>query len=68
MTPASDLAELSTLLSGLEETIKRIITVADRYRDTDDSMVAADLDQAERGLITGRRAMSRAVANLRDLG
>jgi hypothetical protein len=67
VSAASDHAELSTLLSALEETIDRIVAVADRYRDTDDSMVAADLDQAERGLVTGRRAISRALANLRDL-
>ena len=35
--------------------------VADRYRETPDSAIAADLDQAERGLVSARRAIERAM-------
>jgi hypothetical protein len=67
VTTSSDHAELSTLCSALEESTQRIVTVADRYRDTDDSAVASDLDQAERGLIAAQRAIARALGTLREL-
>jgi hypothetical protein len=67
MAAASDHAELSTLRSALEESTRRIVAVADRYRDTDDSAVAGDLDSAERGLVAARRAMDRALRSLADL-
>jgi hypothetical protein len=34
--------------------------VGDRYRDTDDSAIAAELDQAERALRGAVRALDRA--------
>ena len=42
------------------------MAVADRYRDTPDSAIVAELDTAERSLLTARRAIDRAVksANL----
>jgi len=67
MAAASDHAELSTLRSALEESTRRIVAVADRYRETDDSAVAGDLDSAERGLVAARRAMDRALPALADL-
>ena len=63
---SSDHAELSTLRSALEESTRRIVAVADRYRDTEDSAIAGDLDSAERGLITARRAVDRALRSLAD--
>ena len=47
MAAASDHAELSTLRSALEESTRRIVAVADRYRDSEDSAVAGDLDSAD---------------------
>ena len=67
MAASSDHAELSTLRSALEESTRRIVAVADRYRETDDSAVAGDLDSAERGLVAARRAMDRALRALADL-
>ena len=43
---------------------RRVVAVADRYRDTDDSAIAGDLDSAERGLLTARRAIDRALRSL----
>jgi len=68
MAASSDHAELSTLRSVLEETTERLVTVADRYRDTEDSAIAGDVDAAERGLIAARRAVDRALRNLAKVG
>ena len=64
MTAASDHAELSTLRSSLEELTQRIVAVGDRYRTSDGSGVASDLETAERGLIMARRAIDRAIKSL----
>jgi hypothetical protein len=64
VTASSDHAELSTLRSSLEELTHRIVTVGDRYRTGDGSGVASDLESAERGLITARRAIDRAIKTL----
>ena len=64
MPAQSDHAELSTLRSQLDELTARVVGVADRYRDTPDSLVAADLDAAERGLHAARRAVARALTTL----
>ena len=66
MTASSDHAELSTLRSQMEEMTARIVVVADRYRDTTDSVLASELDAAERGLIGARRSVERALATLVD--
>jgi hypothetical protein len=65
--PPSDLAELSTLRTQLEELTARVVAVATRYRDTPDSAVAADLYAAERSLFGARRALDRAIAALEEL-
>lgn len=67
MPASSDHAELSTLRSVLEESTERLVAVADRYRDTEDSAVAGDLDGAERGLVAARRAVDRALRTLAEL-
>jgi hypothetical protein len=64
MAASSDHAELSTLRSVLEESTDRLVAVADRYRETEDSAVAGDLDGAERGLVAARRAIDRALRAL----
>lgn len=63
---SSDLAELSTLRSQLEELTERVVAVASRYRDTSDSAVAGDLYAAERSLFGARRALDRAITALED--
>jgi hypothetical protein len=64
MATGSPHAELSTLDSQLEELTTRVVAVADRYRDTPDSAITAELDSAERSLLTARRAVERARRNL----
>jgi hypothetical protein len=67
MPPSSDLAELTTLRSQLEELAQRIEAVAGRYDDTADSQIASDLYAAERLLVSARRSLDKAVGSLDDL-
>ncbi len=60
MTASSDFAELSSLRSQLEELTARVVAVGDRYRDTDDSAISAEIDQAERALLGAARSLHRA--------
>lgn len=60
----SDRTELSTLETQLEELTARCAAVGDRYRDTPDSAIAAELENAERQLIAARRALHRAAGAL----
>jgi hypothetical protein len=64
MSGSSDRAELSTLRSQLAELTERVVRVAERYDDTPDSAIAADLFAAERALVGARRAIDRAAASL----
>ena len=64
MSASSDFAELSSLNAQLQELTARVVAVADRYRDTDDSAVASEIDQAERGLIGASRSLDRAIGML----
>lgn len=61
MSTSTDHAECSAVRSQLDELIERVERVADRYRETPDSAIAADLDQAERGLVSARRAIERSI-------
>jgi hypothetical protein len=63
MTAASDRAELSSLRAQVSDVTVRVVEIADRYRDTDDSSVTAELDTGERALLSARRALEHA-ANL----
>jgi hypothetical protein len=60
----SDVPELSTVRSQVEELTRRVDAVAGHYRDTADSQIAADLEAAERQLIAARRALDKAIAAL----
>ncbi len=60
MGNGSDLAELSTLRTQIEELTTRVLAVADHYEGTSDSAVAGDLFGVERALVTARRALDRA--------
>ena len=60
MTASSDFAELSSLKSQLDELTARVVAVGDRYRDTDDTAISAELDQAERALLGAGRSLDRA--------
>jgi hypothetical protein len=67
MSVQSDLAELSSLRAQVDEVTRRVIGIADGYRDTDDSAVTGELDQTERSLTSAGRAIERAAAVLASL-
>jgi hypothetical protein len=60
VSASSDFAELSSLRAQLDELTDRVVKVGDRYRDTDDSAISAEIDQAERALRGAVRALDRA--------
>jgi hypothetical protein len=67
MRAESDLAELSSLRSQLEELAGRVESVALRYEETPDSAVASDLFEAERALRSANRIIERALGTLSEL-
>ncbi len=64
MTRGSDFAELSSLRAQVEELTTRVVAVGDRYRDTEDSAIAGEVDQAERVLLSAVRSLERAIGML----
>ena len=60
MSATSDFAELSSLQAQVGDLTDRVVAVGDRYRDTDDSAISAEIDQAERALLGAVRALDRA--------
>lgn len=64
MTTESDRAELAALVSQLDDVTERMVAVADRYRTSEASAAVADLDTAERNLVSARRSLTRAIADL----
>ena len=64
MATNPDFAELSSLKAQLDELTTRVVAVGDRYRDTDDSAIAGELDQAERALLGAGRSLDRAAGML----
>jgi hypothetical protein len=64
VTAPSDFAELSSLRAQLDELTLRVVAVGDRYRDTEDSAIAAELDQAERALLGAVRTLERVTGML----
>ena len=66
MSASSDFAELSSLQAQVDDLTDRVVAVGDRYRDTDDSAIAAELDQAERTLLGATRALDRATSLLSE--
>ena len=64
MATSSDFAELSSLRAQLDELTARVVAVCDRYRDTEDSAIAAELDMAERALLGAVRSLDRAAGLL----
>jgi hypothetical protein len=64
---ASDLAELSSVRSQLDELTARVTSIAGRYQETPDSAVATELFEAERELAAAGRVIERALATLAEL-
>ena len=68
MSSTSDHAELTMLRSVLDDLVARIVQISVGAGAIKNSAVAADLDAAERTLLTARRALDRAVGTLRSMG
>jgi hypothetical protein len=66
VSTSSDFAELSSLRAQLDDVTARVVAVGDRYRDTDESAVVGELDQAERALMGAGRSLERAAGLLAD--
>jgi hypothetical protein len=64
VSASSDFAELSSLKAQLEELTSRVVAVGDRYRDTEDTAISAEIDQAERSLLGANRSLDRATGLL----
>jgi hypothetical protein len=64
VSASSDFAELSSLKAQLDELTARVVAVGDRYRDSDDSAISAEIDQAERALLGAFRSLDRAAGLL----
>lgn len=65
MTPASDVALLSSLRSLLDDLQARVTEIGERYASTPDSQIAAELFSGERALRTAGRTLDRASELLR---
>ena len=64
---ASDLAELSSVRSQLDELTARVTSIAGRYQETPDSAIATELFEAERQLAAAGRVIERALSTLTEL-
>ena len=62
MPGSSDFAELSSLKAQLDELTARVVMVGDRYRDTEDTAISAEIDQAECALLAANRSLDRAAS------
>jgi len=61
MPVSSDLAEMSSLRTQLEELRRRLGMLAEQYRDQTDVTAGGDLFNAERSVIAAARSVERAV-------
>ena len=64
---STDLAQLSSIRAQIEDLAQRVTEMAERYGDSPDSAIAAELFGAERSLIAARRALERAAAFLESV-
>ena len=64
---ASDLAELSTLGTQIDELTSRVLAVADSYDGTPNAAISTELYAVERALVTARRTLDRASESLTNL-
>jgi hypothetical protein len=64
---ASDLAELSTLGTQIDDLTARVLAVAESYDGTPNAAIATDLYAVERALVTARRTLDRAGDSLGNL-
>jgi hypothetical protein len=60
----SDLAVLSSIGAQIDDLAARVTEMAERYGETPDSAIAAELFGAERALLGARRSIDRAAGYL----
>jgi hypothetical protein len=64
MSSASDLAVLSSVVAQVDDLGRRVTELAERYGETPDSAIAAELYSTERALAGARRSLDRVVTLL----
>jgi hypothetical protein len=64
---ASDLAELSTLGTQIDDLTARVLALAESYDGTPNAAIATELYAVERALVTARRTLDRAGESLTNL-
>jgi hypothetical protein len=64
MSSASDLAVLSSVVAQIDDLGRRVTELAERYGETPDSAIAAELYSTERALAGARRSLDRVVTLL----
>jgi hypothetical protein len=67
VSTTSDVATLSSVVAQVEELSRRVTEIAERYGETPDSAIAAELFASERGLAGARRSLDRAMSLLDQL-
>jgi hypothetical protein len=64
--PTRDLAVLSSTASQIDDLVQRVTEMAERYADTPDSAISAELFAVERSLVAARRSLDRSAGLLED--
>lgn len=64
----SDAAELSSVMSALEDLQRRAVEVADRWRGLERDDISGELYDVERSLRSALRRTNKAMLILEDLG
>lgn len=67
VSTTSDVATLSSVTAQVDELGRRVTEIAERYGETPDSAIAAELFAAERALASARRTLDRAMSLLDQL-
>jgi hypothetical protein len=67
VSTTSDIATLSSVVTQVDELGRRVTEIAERYGETPDSAISAELFATERALATARRTLERAMSLLDQL-
>jgi hypothetical protein len=64
VSTSSDIAVLSSTVAQIDDLARRVTELAERYGETPDSAIAAELFASERSLAAARRSLDRVVTLL----
>jgi hypothetical protein len=67
VSTTSDIATLSSVAAQVDELARRVTEIAERYGESPDSAIAAELFSTERALAGARRSIDRAMSLLDQL-